>query len=208
MPTHTIKTYYFCDLPEEIKHKAYEKDRHNLDGEYYNADFRATLEAFEENFDISVRRWEVNSSRYTFDFDIMPMSNAEEIRDPIRLAVYMWNNYGNVIKKGKYYTRTYIDKDGHCYIKQRYATALREMHEYALTGCFCDADILNPIIDCLTYKTLYETFDDLITDCLNRFFHTWSDCLEYSETFEFYEDEANACEWEYLADGTKWRYSE
>lgn len=208
MPIHTIKTYYFDELPENVQRKAYEKDSHNLDGEYYNADFRATLEAFEEKFDISVKRWEVDSSRYTFDFDIMPMCNAEEIRDPIRLAVYMWNNYGDIIRRGKYYSTSGRYIDGKYTYKQKRSKALYILDDAALTGCFCDGYILQPIINCLTYKTLYETFDDLITDCLNNFFETWRDCLEYAESFDFYKDEANANEWEYLADGTKWRYSE
>lgn len=208
MPTHTIQTYYFDELPENVQRTAYEKDRHNLDGEYYNADFRATLREFERLFDISVYSWAVDSYRYTFDFRLPDSRYPDEITDPLRLAVYMWNNYGDIIRRGKYYSTSGRYINGKYSYKHKRSKALYILDDSALTGCFCDGHILQPIINCITYKTLYETFDDLITDCLNNFFETWRDCLEYAESFDFYIDEANANEWEYLADGTKWRYSE
>ena len=203
MKTYTIKTYLFDELSEEAKRNAYERDRHNIDGEYYNSDFRATLEEFEKAFNIIVKNYSVESYRYTFDFRESEPTNADEITDPLRLATFIWNNYADRIQKGQFYSTVGRYENGRYTFKNRRSKITKTWDECPLTGCCFDMDILAPVIDCLTYKTQYETFDDLITDCLNRFFETWRSCLEYSESFDFYEGEAEANEWEYYEDGTK-----
>ena len=203
MKTYTIQTYLFNELSEEAKQNAYERDRHNIDGESYNADFRATLEEFEKAFNIVVKRYSVDSCHYTFDFRESEPTNADEISDPLRLAAFVWNNYAERIQKGKFYSTVGRYENGRYTFKNRRSKIFKSWENCPLTGCFCDMDILAPVIDCLTYNKKYETFDDLITDCLNRFFETWRDCLEYSESFDFYEGEAEANEWEYYEDGTR-----
>jgi hypothetical protein len=203
MKTYQIKTFYFSELSEEAKQNAYIQDRDHIDAEYYNADFRATLKAFEKVFNISVYPWSVDSRSYRFDFAPMVYSDADQINDPLRLAAFVWNNYAKHIQKAKLYSTVGRYENGRYVFKNRRSKIFKSWDNCPLTGCFCDADILQPVIDCLTYKTKYETFDDLITDCLNRFFETWRDCLKYSESYEFYEGEAEANEWEYYEDGTK-----
>lgn len=204
MKTYTIKTYYFNELSEEAKQKAFEKDRNSILNDIYNDEFCATLEAFEKIFNISVYRWEVYPNYYTFDFHQKDGDNADEINDPLRLAAYVWNNYARYIKKGKFYSTAGKYIDGKYTCKFRHSRVMLEMDNCPLTGVCFDNDILAPIIDCLEYKRFFHTYDDLITDCLNKFFETWRDCLEYSESFEFYEGEAIANEWEYLEDGARW----
>lgn len=204
MKTYTIKTYYFNELSEEAKRSAYERDRSSISGDIWNDEFCATLEAFENTFDISVHKWEVYSSYYTFDFRMSYSRGVAEIDNPLRLAAYVWNNYAKYIKKGKYYSTPIKYTDGKPTYKHRHSRVMFEMDNCPLTGVFCDNDILQPIIDCLEYKRFFNTYDDLMTDCLNHFFKTWRDALEYSESEEFYEEEALANEWEYLADGTRW----
>lgn len=207
MKTYTIKTYLFSELSKEAQENAYIRDRHNIDGEYYNADFRATLAEFEKLFDITVKHYEVDSQRYTFDFYFLPdrsdYDHADGINDPLRLAVYVWNNYADRLKKGKLYSTSGRYENGRYIYKHRHSKIFLNMDECPLTGCFCDCDILQPVLDCLQYRAFYRYIDDLLTDCLNRFFETWRDCLEYTETFDFYEGEAEANEWEYYEDGTK-----
>ena len=204
MPTYTIKTYYFNELSREAQERAFARDLNAIPDDIYNDEFRATLAAFEKIFDISVYRWDVSSNSYLFDFQQTGNGNADEIRDPLRLAAYVWNNYAKYIKKGKYYSTPIKYIDGKPTYKYRHSRVLFEMDNCPLTGVCFDNDILAPVLDCLEYKRFFDTYDDLMTDCLNRFFETWRDALSYSESFEFYEEEALANEWEYLADGTKW----
>lgn len=203
MRTYTLKTFYFSELSQKAQQRAYENDRDSVNADFYNDDFRTTLEAFEEIFNISVYRWEVSSNHYNFDFHQKDGDHADEINNPLRLATFVWNNFAARIKKGKYYSTNVRLENGRYINKHRYSKIFFEMDNCPLTGCFCDSDILTPVIDCLTYSKFYDTFDDLMTDCLNRFFKTWSDCLEYSESFDFYEGEAEANDWEYFEDGTK-----
>lgn len=206
MKTYTVKTFYFDELTDAAKWEAYRRDQNRDFGTSYNSDFQNTLEKFEEAFGISVYRWEVYSTTYTFDFSIRDdlETQPEDITNPIRLAAYVYNNCYDKIKKGKYYSTGHRWENGKFTYKFRYSKINFSIDDCPLTGVFCDCDILSPIIDCLNYTRLYSSFDDLITDCLNRFFETWRDALEYSESFEFYAEEAQEQGWEYLADGTKW----
>jgi hypothetical protein len=205
MPTYTIKTYYFDELSREAQKRAYTRDQSAIPADIYNAEFRATLEAFEKIFNISVYRWDVSSNSFLFDFCQTAATNSDEINDPLRLATFVWNRYAKHIKKGKYYSTPFKYIDGKPTYKFRHSRVMFEMDNCPLTGVCWDGDILQPVIDCLEYRRFFDTFDDLITDCLNHFFDTWSEALKYSESFEFYEEEALANEWEYLADGTKWK---
>lgn len=203
MKTYTVQTFYFNELSPDAQRRAWERDREIIQDGGYNAEFRATLAAFEKIFDI-YSSYSIDSCHYNFDFRIDEYSHADEIADPLRLAAFVWNNYAPQIKKGKYYSITRV-KGNQYTTKHRHSRVTFEMDNCPLTGVFCDSDILAPVLDCLTYKRAFDTFDDLITDCLNNFFETWRDALEYAESLEFYAEEAEANEWEYLSDGTKWR---
>lgn len=205
MKTYTFKTYSFNELSKEAQENAYRRDQDSIPSDIYNDEFTATLEAFERIFDISVYRWEVYSCRYSFDFKTTAATNSDDINDPLRLATFVWNRYAKYIKKGKYYSTPFKYIDGKPTYKFRHSRIMYEMDNCPLTGCCFDCDILQPIIDCLEYKRFFDTYADLITDCLNHFFETWRDCLKYSESFEFYAEEADAREWEYLEDGTRWK---
>lgn len=205
MNTYTIKTYLFDELSKEAQKRAFLRDQGIISGDIWNSEFCATLEVFESIFEISVYRWEVYSSYYTFDFNRPhPNHHVDEINDPLRLATYVWNNYAEHIKKGKFYCTPIKYIDGKPTYKSRHSRVLFEMDNCPLTGVCFDNDILSPIIDCLEYKRFFNTYEDLITDCLNHFFSTWSEALKYSESAEFYEEEALANNWEYLEDGTRW----
>lgn len=205
----SVKLYRFDELPEEIQHKAWEQDesRRYL-GESYNDDFQTVLAAFENAFDIRVTNYCVNSAHFTFDFELtndIEAENLETIIDPLRLAVWVWNNRAHRIRKGKYYCTDAKWENGKFSCKFRHSRVIFEMDNCPLTGICWDNDILFHVLQCLHYRELYKTYDDLITDSLQSFFLTWSDCLEYAESIGYYAEEAAANEWEYTADGKRWR---
>jgi hypothetical protein len=201
MKTYTIKTYLFNELSEDAQRAAWENDPHAICCDYFDGERRATLKAFERIFNISVQ-YSVDSCRHTFDY-FKPCENGDEISDPLRLACYVWNNYAQHIKKGKYYSTRGEWIDGRYNYKYRYSKITHEMDNCPLTGVCYDCDILQPVIDCLLYKEKYSTLEDLITAALNDFFRAWRADLEYIESFEYYKEEAENNAWEYLRSGRR-----
>lgn len=204
----SIKLYQFAELPEDVQRRIFERDQ-NYDDVYecYYWEFWNTLDKFAELFGVCVR-WEVDSTRYSFDFTISDnetAENLETIRDPLRLATWVYNNHWWHIRKGKYYSTPGKWVNGEYEYKYRHSRVIFNYDDCPLTGVFCDLDILRAVIDCITYRRTFDTFDDLITTALNEFFETWRDALAYAESFEFYAEEAAAQEWEYTADGSRWR---
>ena len=205
----SVKLYRFDELPQEVQKKIWEGDqnRYNYAADSYYWEFRKTLDTFAELFGVCVR-WEVDSSHYNFDFtisDTETAENLETIRDPLRLATWVYNNHWWHIRKGKYYSTPGKWVNGEYKYKYRHSRVIFSYDDCPLTGVFCDLDILRAVIDCITYRRAFDTFDDLITTALNEFFETWRDALAYAESFEFYAEEAAAQEWEYTADGSRWR---
>lgn len=198
-----IKLYQFSELSEEAQKRAYNDDPKTYMGDSYNSDFEKTLEAFENLFNIRVYRWNVDAYSYNFDFHQNDGDNADDIENPLRLAAYVWNNHAPHLKKGKYYSKSRWNGETWKTISRR-SRVIFSMGDCPLTGVFCDCDILAPVLDCLLYRKMFDTYDDLITDCLEHFFRTWRDCLEYAESIEYYAEEAAANEWEYTADGRRW----
>lgn len=201
MKTYTIKTYLFDELTPEAQRAAWKNDPRAICCDYFDDERRATLKAFENIFNISVQ-YSVDSCRYTFDF-YKPCENGDEINDPLRLACYVWNNYAPYIKKGKYYSTRGEWIDGKYTYKYRHSKITHELGNCPLTGVCYDCDILQPVINCLLYKEKYSTLEDLITAALNEFFEAWRADLEYTESFEFYKEEAEANAWEYLRSGRR-----
>ena len=203
MQAHTLYTYTFDELGEAAQRKAWEMGYCNL-SEDYSSEYRATLEKFEYLFDIKVYRWSVDDWSYTFDF--VKAGRADECPDgnALRVARYIWNNYADAITKGKFFSIGHYINGKYTY-KSRHSKILLEMDNCPLTGCYTDTDILQPVIDCLHYKQFFEDFDDLITTCLDRFFRSWRDAIEYANSFEYFEEIATINEWQFLDNGTLWR---
>lgn len=199
--TYTIKAYLFDELTPDAQRAAWENDPDAIYYDGWNSEYRATLKAFENVFNISVQ-YDVDSCRYTFDY-FKPCENGDEINDPLRLACYVWNNYAPHIKKGKYYSTRGEWIDGKYIYKYRHSKITREMDNCPFTGVCCDAEILQPVINCLLYKEKYNTLEDLITAALNEFFEAWRNDLKYLESFENYAVTARDHEWEYTRSGRR-----
>lgn len=202
----SVKLYTFDELPEDIQKRIWEGDQNRYNSyDCYFWEFRKTLDTFAELFGVVVK-WEIDSTRFHFDFTISDYriaENLETIRDPLRLASWVYNNHGHHIRRGKYYSVGRWMGDKYTY-KERHSKAIFVYNDCPLTGVFCDQNILNAFIDCITYRRTFETYDDLMTTALNEFFESWRQDLEYAESLEFYRDQAAANEWEYTADGRRW----
>ena len=205
MRAHTIYSYTFDELNEAAQHRAWEREYYKYT-EDYSSEYRSTLEAFEHLFDIKVYNWSVDEWNYTFDFRMTERAEACPDGDPLRVARYVWNNYADSITRGKYYSIGHYCNGKYSY-KSRHSKVLFEMDNCPLTGTYTDTDILRPVIDCLHYKQFFDTYEDLITTCLDSLFRAWKKAIEYTNSFEYFEELASINEWEFLEDGTIWRAS-
>lgn len=203
----TIKLYQFDELPEDVQRDIYEKDQNRFDSyDSYYWEYRKTLDTFADYFGVTVK-WKIDSTRFHFDFtvsDYRIAENLETIRDPLRLATWVYNNHGHHIKRGKFYSVGKWENGKYSY-KSRHSKTIFSYNDLPLTGVFCDQDILQAFIDCITYRRTFETYDDLMTTALNEFFETWRQDLEYAESFEFYAEQAAESETEYTERGEVWR---
>ena len=198
----SVKLYQFDELPEDIQKRIWEGDQNRFDAyDCYYWEFRKTLDTFADLFGVVVR-WSVDSSTYNFDFTI-DNPRVNQIDNPLRLAAYVWNNYAPQIMKGKFYSKGQWINGKYTY-KSRHSRVIFTYDDCPLTGVCFDCDILRAVVDCITYRRMFDTYDDLITTALNEFFETWRAALEYAESFEFYAEEAATNEWEYTADGSRW----
>lgn len=202
MGEYTTTVYTFDELTEAAQRRAWESNVFNLSNDHGD-EYRATLAAFESIFDIKVYRWSVNDWNYSFDFVTAGRATEAPEGDALRLARYIWNNYADAIRKGKYYGKL-IRNGNECRHVKRYSRATFEMDNCPLTGVCYDYNILAPVLACLQYKEFFETFDDLITDCLDSFFRAWRDEIDYCNSFEYFAETAAANEWEFTENGDFW----
>lgn len=185
----TLKIYKFSELSEMAQHHAWECGPNFSDD--YSDDYRATLTAFENIFDISVYRWNVDDYSYSFDYVTAGRATEAPENNALRLARYIWNNYAEYILKGRYYSTRGRYIDGKYQYKHRYSKVTKSMDSCPLTGFCADYDILQPVIDCLHYKAFYNDYGELIDACLDNFFRAWRNDIEYCNSFDHF---AEMCE--------------
>lgn len=207
MTKYTLEAIAFRyeELSEEAKQKAYLAWLAGQDRSLCSDEFRNTLCKFEKNFPVKVCDWKVDDCTFYHRFVIDDDDGIENVSG-IRLTTYLWNNYTHAITKGKYYSKT-ISTSPFQYISRR-SKVMTSIEDCPLTGVCWDYEILQPIIDCLTYKKIYNDAEELFQDCLDNFFGAWQGQLEYESSQEFFEEEVEANDWQYNADGSPFSVSD
>lgn len=178
----TIQIYKFEELTENAQRNVWYNS--NIDfSDDHSDEYRATLAAFEKIFDIRVLDYTVENGFFRYiALNEAPESNA------FRLARYVWNNYAEYITKGKFYSTPGKYANGRYVYKHRHSKIIVEMENCPLTGVCMDYDILRPVIDCLHYKRMFESYDELIDECLTAFFRAWESEIEYCNSFEYFQE--------------------
>ena len=138
----------------------------------WSGDNRNTLDAFESIFNIKVTDWGYDTCRYSYRFT-SHYSGEEEELNGIRLLKYLVNNYWHILFK----PRTYYLKGN--FKKQRKSRVFTES-SCVLTGYCADEDILKPIYDFLKSPDTDTTLYDLMDKCLDHFFKSCRDDMEYN----------------------------
>lgn len=198
-----ITIYNFDDLSPEAQRRAWDNGP-DFSGDY-GSEYIATLRAFEKIFDIDVYRYNVDPF-YRVSYSYVKAGAACDCPegDALRLARYMWNNYAEYIRKGKYYEKLTLNGGKFRRVK-RYSKITFKMDDCPLTGYGYDCDILQPVIDCLTYKRFFDSIDELFNECLSGFFHAWQAEIEYCNSFEYFADMARENGWEYYETGEMYK---
>lgn len=185
----TIKVYRFSELNEKAQHKAYDGEMIDFSDDY-TGDYLATLHAFEKVFDISVYDYRVGNCVYSpyFRYVRGDIAGDAPAGDPIRVAKFVWNNFADDIMKGRFYSTRGEYVNGRYTYKHRHSKVFFEMDGCPLTGFAADCTILQPVIDCLHYKRLFDSFDEMINECLQAFFAEWDSEIEYCNSFEYFRE--------------------
>lgn len=217
MREHIVKLYRYDELSEAAQRNAHENNRYMFDGDFdYN--YRLVLDRFCETFGIVMKNYNVgypgNYYNYTLREDVV---NASEIENnPIRIAKYVHNNfYEHFTLRKRYYIprKEFIIIDGIKYqrtkpIPKRESNFnyLSEWDECILTGEWCDAYIMRPVYDCLNYKRFFNSYRELIDDCLDSFFDAWYADREYCLSFEYFDELMclNSDSYEFTETGEMW----
>ena len=180
-----IKIYNYGDilLPENeyIKKKIIKNYQGYNDDGYY-VEIKNTRNKFVESFGIKIK-----SNRYW-----SKESYSEEVMNlkGIRLMKYIYNNFFDVLFKGKYFSlwskkeKTYkYHKEGCRVLKSRHSKVMFT-NDCTLTGVCYDLDILDPIYDFLKKTSEDITFKGLIQKCLNNFEEAIDRQEEYNNSDE------------------------
>lgn len=192
MITKEITLYRFDELSEESQKRVMEREMprvSEIESEIISDEYRQTLKAFEEFANIKMVDWKVDS--YSFEFNYR--SNNEEVYvnmltgdcieyDKVTgklLFRFVNNNWIDRIIKRKYIKHL----DG----KERYCNIIKEEDSCFLTGVCYDTEITDVICSYYRNWTKYPekySLDDLILDCLDTFFKSWRESLEWAESEE------------------------
>ena len=194
MKTITTNLYLFHELNEKAQRKAWEKSSFDFSEDFAD-EYRTTLKVFEKIFNVNVFHYDVGSMilNPSFDFDL---TGEAPSGDPIRLARFLWNNCADYILKGKYYSTR--GKNKHYF---RHSKVLTSFYNCPLTGVCTDYDILQPVIDCLHYKRFFNSYEELMHECLRNFFRAWDAEIGHCNSWEYFADAADANGWYFTEDG-------
>lgn len=208
MRTIRTKVYKFSELSKQAKENAVNNYRN--EGYYNQFYFEEVIEsckAMAYLFDLKFGRGYTDIRCSHINDDILELKG-------IRLLKYVVNNYWQYLFKGKYYGKL-VDtfKDGSKIpVSKEHPAGLRHVKRYSkctfensctLTGVCYDNDILQPVYDFLKRPGLSTTFEDLIKDIENAIQKTFDEVQDWINSDEFIQDEIEANEYEFTADGRR-----
>lgn len=221
MRTVKIKVFKISELSPAAQENAHNIWLGHGDTFFWNDEYQETLKAFEAFMPLSVRDWSVDSNTYDYTVKFSEHNNILELSG-VRLAAYIWNHYRSDIFKGKYYSVSSVGKNysqdktkilKHPRVKSKvlsngkifnaYYSAITLESSCPLTGVCMDDDIIKPLLTAMESPDSSKDFEQVMRDCLDNFFHTWEKDIESSETLEYFLEHADANEYEYHEDGTR-----
>lgn len=196
MQTITIKLYKLEELSNKAQDHAHSEWLQGFDNPWASEN-EDTLEAFAELFPVKIKSWSYGSTsggdNVSFD---MTCDDAIAEMSSLRLAKYIWNNYGDKLFKPKFIYGGTVSAE-----MKSYRSKVQREASCVLTGYCMDETILEPIYDFLK-KPSTLTFKELIEDCFYQWVKACADDLEYQASFEAFRESCEANEYLFEEDGT------
>lgn len=202
MKTKVINIYSIDELSKEAQERAYTEWLRNFDYVWHNENI-ATLKAFENIFPVRIRDWSYGELPSGVKWQFTSDSELAELKGP-RLLACIWNNYGDYLFKGKYYSICCGQKNAvGVNSKSRRSKIILEA-SCVLTGYCMDDEILAPMYAFLK-GTLsswrYQTFADIIGYCLDSWQSACTKDLEHGQSFESFLEDSQSNDWTYRING-------
>lgn len=184
------EVFQFHELSDKAKDNAYSEWMQHF--EYvWSTENRATMNRFEEVFNITVTNWNYDSCTYNYRFT-SHYSEEEEELNGTRLLKYLVNHYWEILFPAKtYWAKGY---------KKTRKSKIFVQDDCVLTGYCADYDILQPIYNFMKAPDS-TTLHKLMDRCLNRFFKCCRDDMEYQISEQAFKDDCIENGYEFLLDG-------
>lgn len=190
--TKTYDIFQLAELSAAARKTAYDEWLKDFDYSW-RSDNHNTLDAFERTFNITIYDWSYDTCGYYYRFTSHYCGEEEDLKG-IRLLKYICNNYWHILFK----PRTYHHKGN--YEKQRKSHIFTN-NCCVLTGYCTDEDILKPIYDFLKAPDTLTSLYDLMDKCLDSFFKSCRDDMEYQCSEANFEESCVANGYEFLENG-------
>lgn len=206
MRTITKNTYTFEELSEKAKENAISAYRNQSNDYFWCDDYRASLDAFANDFSIKITDWSISPYSYSYIDFVFTDHRIEELSGS-KLRKYLYNYCFSGLYEGKYYGKL-VDTmpDGNKIEKSKeYPSGMRHVKRHSKifftdacpTGYCADYDLRAPIYKFLKSKDETKTFVDLIRDCFESFADSWKSDMEYQDSDEYISELLIANDYEF-----------
>lgn len=229
MRTIEVELFKFDELSDEAKEKAIENYRNNPPEYGWHDENRATIEAFEKAFPVSITNWSYGGRGEGVDFHVTDDDVAELTGS--RLMAYLYNNHQDNFLSRKYLqTRTIrqagfdiYDADNKPmahpmrkikrinagpnegkYTTYHYSNLTFQEYGCPLTGYHMDNYIVDPIYKFLKGEGFDRTFEELMADCFAEWVKACREDMEAVYDDENIIDDLQNSDREFEADGTEY----
>lgn len=211
METIEVTLYSFSELSEEVQDKIIERESMDVDEEIEASEFRNSLNAFEKEFPVKIKGWNIGYPGTYVKFEVQ--HDFPENIAGRRLEKYLWNNHKNFLFPFKAYPIHSRKKISHARVRSqkytdtyynRWVSAITRVQADApLTGCYTDYGLIQPIFDFL------EKPDDrdlryLMRECLESWAESFEKTLDEIRSSEYIRERLMDSDRKFLKDGQEW----
>lgn len=213
-----IDIYTLSELSEEARERAH-RDWIGECREYaWLQEARGTVEAFEKEFGVRFKDWQFSALDYSFTLDADGIDDAVLALKGNRARAWFWNNHGDILLTGRYYSMHHGTKHTHSkfFFDRVYDGTC------PLTGYCMDCSALDPIAHfCFGVKWDEEgkrrvpssrrlsdddcsTVESLLRESAHSLFEALRADCEYQDSMEAFMEECEANGYEFTQDGKMW----
>ena len=189
------KVFKFYELSKEAQEKAFEDWLGYAQYPYYD-DYNESMKKFIEMLNGKIQVSSVTSYvSYNSYFD-------EEVENlsGVRLAKYLWNNFGEEIFRPEHYYGNYNPGRKIKVLKSK----IHYKYECPLTGCYTDHSLLDPMVEFMRKPIVGVTMLELLDDCFGTFVREIKNSVDDWFCMEVFNDECEVNDWEFYANGDRY----